>query len=133
MIRGREQLASLAPLTQYLATAYLDYLDSHGVDGTVTSTQRSYIEQARLWWAWITGRSRIPAAPPGESRHEIGLAFDFSTADPRADPATLNAIAQYFWLQGPTPRDPVHHSLDCDALLLARYQPDDCRRLPWLS
>lgn len=47
-----------------------------GLRPTVTSARRSRSLQARLWRAWISGRSRLPAARPGTSKHERGLAFD---------------------------------------------------------
>lgn len=42
----------------------------------VTSTRRSRAVQAQLYLRWITGRSRYPAARPGTSTHERGLAVD---------------------------------------------------------
>ncbi len=50
----------------------------------VTSARRSRSGQARLWKAYIEGRSNLPALPPGESLHEEGLAFDLAT--PGTDP-----------------------------------------------
>src|SRR5690349_8702947 len=42
----------------------------------VTSVLRSYQTQARLYRAYLAGRSAYPAAPPGTSYHEYGRAFD---------------------------------------------------------
>lgn len=64
----------------------LDWARSHGVDVTVTSVRRSRKEQEELYrkyqrcvedglFPWATG-CKYPAAPPGYSAHEYGLAFD---------------------------------------------------------
>lgn len=42
----------------------------------VTSTRRTRLEQSRLYMAYLAGASRFPAAPPGQSMHEYGRAFD---------------------------------------------------------
>jgi len=42
----------------------------------VTSTFRSLDEQRSLYERFLRGESRFPAAPPGMSRHNFGLAFD---------------------------------------------------------
>lgn len=42
----------------------------------ITSVRRSSTEQARLYRRYQAGLSRYPAAPPGHSTHETGLAFD---------------------------------------------------------
>ena len=51
---------------------------ANGIAVTVTSTVRSRATQARLYRAYVEGRSRYPAAPPGTSKHERGLAFDIA-------------------------------------------------------
>lgn len=48
----------------------------YGVPVTVTSTLRSRQEQATLYSRYLAGRSNFPAAPPGTSKHEAGLAWD---------------------------------------------------------
>jgi len=45
--------------------------------GQLTSTRRSRAEQTQLYDAYLRGESRFPAAPPGHSKHELGLAFDY--------------------------------------------------------
>lgn len=49
-------------------------------NGSLTSARRSRSEQTRLYARFLSGRSQYPAAPPGSSLHELGLAFDM-TAD----------------------------------------------------
>jgi len=48
-----------------------------GLQGRFSSTLRSNAEQARLYKRAVAGQSRFPAAPPGGSAHEYGLAFDY--------------------------------------------------------
>jgi len=43
---------------------------------TITSVRRSSSEQARLYRRFLAGQSLYPAAPPGQSKHEFGLAWD---------------------------------------------------------
>lgn len=47
----------------------------------VTSVVRSRSEQARLYRRYLAGLSLFPAAPPGKSKHERGLAFDVIARD----------------------------------------------------
>lgn len=42
----------------------------------VTSTRRSHQAQVRLYRRYVSGLSPLPAAPPGQSAHEYGYAFD---------------------------------------------------------
>ena len=85
------------------------YLLGMGFDSRVTSTVRSQAQQAVLYRAYREGRSRYPAAPPGTSTHERGLAFDLA-----ADPAALalaGTIAPLYGLRwGGTfgVPDPIH-------------------------
>jgi len=44
----------------------------------VTSARRSRADQYRLYQKFLRGESTIPAAPPGLSLHEHGLAFDMA-------------------------------------------------------
>lgn len=78
----------------------------------LTSAKRSSKKQAELYQAWREGRSRIPAAPPGRSAHEHGLALDFSVGTPYPQNKRLwerywqIARAHGFRVLGE--RDPVH-------------------------
>jgi peptidoglycan LD-endopeptidase CwlK len=51
-------------------------LDRRGFNPQVTSGLRSRASQAKLYDDYIHGRSKLPAAPPGRSAHEYGLAID---------------------------------------------------------
>lgn len=48
----------------------------------VVSTYRSWGEQQRLYDRYRQGLSEYPAAPPGQSLHNYGLAFDLVTTVP---------------------------------------------------
>lgn len=73
----------------------------------VTSVRRSRAKQALLYRRYLAGRSRFPAAPPGRSLHEYGLAFDMVT-----EPRSALGILGSWWRQlGGTyggRRDPIH-------------------------
>jgi hypothetical protein len=49
--------------------------------GQLTSTWRSPADQARLYEAFLRGEARYPAAPPGQSSHQFGRAFDYVAPD----------------------------------------------------
>lgn len=72
----------------------------------VTSVTRSRAKQALLYRRFLAGQSRFPAAPPGRSQHEFGLAFDIVT-----DPFWALDILGHWWKQvGGTwhPSDRIH-------------------------
>jgi D-alanyl-D-alanine carboxypeptidase len=77
----------------------------------VTSARRTYAEQARLYRRFRAGLAQLPAAPPGHSRHEVGLAVDIARrgTPPFEDPylyALGAAWSDAGW--GWWPSDPVH-------------------------
>jgi hypothetical protein len=83
-----------------------------GAGLVVTSARRTRREQERLWRLSQSGQNNgLPAAPPGQSDHEVGLAWDMArlNVDPLNDPvlAELGAAWQRqggrWWA-----RDPVH-------------------------
>lgn len=47
----------------------------------LTSVRRSRRQQTLLWRRFLAGLSKYPAAPPGTSDHEKGLAFDIYSED----------------------------------------------------
>ena len=58
------------------ADKLLKLAQSRGTPVSVTSVRRTRGLQRRLYQDFLQGRSRYPAAPPGRSKHELGLAFD---------------------------------------------------------
>lgn len=73
----------------------------------VTSVRRSRRQQARLYRRFLAGQSRFPAAPPGQSLHEQGRAFDIY-----ADDETLRRLGAIWERAGGTWGgrfgDPIH-------------------------
>ena len=62
---------------QDYANKLVERAAAEGIDLKVTSLVRSREEQQRLYDAWLArGKTGLPAAPPGKSKHEQGLAFD---------------------------------------------------------
>ena len=70
---------SLTDLVPELASFARDLVDAAGRAGLqprITSTIRSHSEQRRLYNRFLAGQAGYPVAPPGQSAHEYGLAFD---------------------------------------------------------
>jgi hypothetical protein len=76
VIQGREKLVGLYEPWRQWCEYVLEYLDRRGFAPIVTSGLRTNGEQLRLYQLYLAGRSRLPAAPPGRSAHNYGLAID---------------------------------------------------------
>lgn len=78
----------------------------------VTSSRRSRSKQAQLYERYRSGQSPIPAAPPGGSLHQYGLAFDLARIgkNPLNDPLLnwLGQLWEYIGGRYGGQRDPVH-------------------------
>lgn len=111
-------LKGLDPRAEPIARAFLQFLADHGVRAYVTSTRRDPSEQARLYACFKrTGcsdcnkrpgqRGCYPAAPPGQSTHALGAAFDV-----RLDPPVYAAAGQVWeslgFTWGGRFSDPIH-------------------------
>ncbi len=85
------------------------YYDSRLV---VTSGFRDLSKQRELYEKWLSGQSQIPAAPPGKSLHNYGLAFDLARLglDPMEDRLLqwLGSLWDQVGGQWGQSRDPVH-------------------------
>lgn len=77
MISGTAKLNGLYPPWKDWCSWCLNELKRRGYSGTVTSGVRSSTKQRQLYLDYVNGRSSLPAAPPGRSAHEYGLAIDF--------------------------------------------------------
>lgn len=66
------------PKLQYYAEQLIALGNRYGLGARLTSGRRSHAEQKKLYEAYISGRSVLPAAPPGKSKHEFGLAVDIT-------------------------------------------------------
>jgi hypothetical protein len=73
----------------------------------VTSTYRTYTQQAMLYRRYLAGQSIYPAAPPGRSLHQYGRAFDLV-----APAAILQQLGRIWESWGGTwggrGNDPIH-------------------------
>jgi hypothetical protein len=78
-----------------------------GLDPRVTSTVRSRGEQSVLYDRYLRGLSKFPAAPPGRSLHERGLAIDLVSRDPEL----LGRYWKYYIGGRWSPTDSVHYDL----------------------
>lgn len=65
-------LNQLQPWLRPYARALVAYFPSL----RITSVYRSYSKQTELYRRYLAGHSRYPAAPPGYSKHQYGLAWD---------------------------------------------------------
>ncbi len=68
-------LAELAPGYEPMARYFAQRIQAAGGTVIITSVRRSAATQQRLYDAAQSGRSPYPAAKPGHSLHERGLAF----------------------------------------------------------
>jgi hypothetical protein len=89
-----------------------DLVDAAGRAGLlprITSTVRSNSEQRRLYNRFLAGQAGYPVAPPGQSAHEYGLAFDM-VVSPMEALADVGATWRS-WGGGWNPSDAVHFEL----------------------
>ena len=75
----------------------------------ITSTIRSNSEQRRLYNRFLAGQAGYPVAPPGQSAHEYGLAFDM-VVSPMEALADVGALWKS-WGGGWNGKDAVHFEL----------------------
>src|SRR5689334_18876199 len=106
-------LHSLVPQLWMPASALISWAERQGWAPRVTSARRTRGQQARLYRTWLAGLSPYPAAPPGQSMHELGRAFDLGGLSD-AQLATLGAVWERLtpgarW--GGRFHDPIHFEL----------------------
>ena len=89
-----------------LTAAADEYKSITGKAVTVTSGLRDSTKQQQLYDAYISGRSKFPAARPGTSKHERGLAVDVNQSD--ADVLDSMGLLKKHGLSRPVAGDPVH-------------------------
>lgn len=91
-----------------------------GLQGRFTSTLRTSAEQTRLYRRFLAGASQFPAAPPGASAHEYGLAFDYVVQPYDVQPQ-LGALWRS-WGGGWSQSDAIHFELPgASAAVLEAY------------
>ena len=109
---------SLAQLDQQFRP-YAEYLVKVArtlAPATVTSTRRTWAEQAGLYQDYLAGRRPLPVAPPERSRHVWGLAVDLVVGKYRAGgppSPEMQALGEWWQKSGGVwggKADPVHFS-----------------------
>ena len=102
-----KDVSGLSPgLARALQQAAAEYNQITGKTVEVTSAVRDSAKQAELYEAYVSGKSKFPAAPPGSSKHERGLAVDISQAV--ADDMDRMGLLKKYGLSRPVANDPVH-------------------------
>jgi len=87
----RTSLSTLQPFLQPYARWLVSVAPYAGATSVrITSVLRSRAEQQQLYSNWLAGRNAYPVAPPGTSKHELGLAWDMVT-EPYSALSTLGA------------------------------------------
>ena len=104
---SRASLLDLVPEMQPAATQLYNICVQAGANPTITSTLRTYAEQAALYDDYIAGRSKYPADKPGTSAHEFGYAFDMSMPWPGDEVQAGQVWVGWGGVYGGA-RDPVH-------------------------
>lgn len=102
-------LRGVDPRLQYFAEALIYYASYYGFSPRVTSGVRTRTEQTRLYQRYISGGSVLPAAPPGHSKHEYGLAVDIM-ANSSEGLAWMGRVWKSWGLTW-SPTDPVHFEI----------------------
>ncbi len=72
------RLEELEPWLYPWANYLVRFASAYGAH--VTSVRRSYREQLQLYTDYLSGYSPYPAAPPGQSMHQLGRAFDLAAS-----------------------------------------------------
>lgn len=78
-----------------VARLFARLIESYGQRVTVTSVGRSRAKQTALWQRCMAGLSNFPAAAPGSSPHELGIAFDLMLTPPGPGVPESRAFAYY--------------------------------------
>lgn len=101
-----------------------------GIGIRIVSTYRSVGEQSRLYKAFVArGKKGLPAARPGQSYHNFGLAVDIAT-DPPDALARVGRLAEQAGLRwGGRFRDPVHIDAGSVVTLREAAQNFNARKL----
>lgn len=104
MAAAAPNLSKVHPTLRAIARNLPRVAAAQGYQVRVTSGYRSRATQAKLYSDYVKGLSLYPAAPPGTSDHEKGLALDILSTNVEALVRDLTSVG-LGW-QGPD--DPIH-------------------------
>ena len=105
-LQGKSLAGIDSRLADAISSAAGEYKALTGRAVTVTSGLRTREEQEKLYRESQSGRSSFPAAPPGNSLHERGMAIDVNRSD--ADGLDRAGLLSKYGLSRPVAGDPVH-------------------------
>lgn len=103
-------LRGVDPTLAFYAEQLIAFGAVAGFQPRITSGRRTFAEQKKLYDRFISGHSALPAAPPGRSKHEFGLAVDM-TANSLPGLTWLGTVWRSWGLTWGAPSDPVHFEL----------------------
>ena len=102
----RESFLQLdSDIQQKVLAAAVDYNQQTGNKLRINSAMRSFEKQQELYDAYISGKSKFPAAKPGTSLHESGRAIDIEQG--KNDAVAIASLIKQ-GLSQPIKNDPVH-------------------------
>jgi len=111
-------LSALDPRFRPFVEALIRVAQYNGLRVQVTSTRRTRAQQALLYQRFLRcqregGRACLPALPPGQSDHEVGMAVDLVVNGDYRSPqqAALGALWRSWGGRWPGEADPVHFSV----------------------
>src|SRR5713226_5191611 len=110
-------LGTLEPFLIPAAEQLVSIAAAAGLSPRVSSARRSRGQQALLYRRFLAGQSRFPAAPPGRSTHELGLAFDLWVNDE----SQLADLGQVWEQMGGTWGGRFHDPIHFEAAGAAEY------------
>jgi len=119
-LAGKDLSGVNKDLVSKLTAAASEFKAKTGQPVSVTSGMRTAEKQAQLYQAYISGKSSIPANPPGKSNHETGNAVDVSSNQAR-QMDKMGILAKYGLSRPLGEKDPVHIQLSGTGTSQASY------------
>lgn len=104
-------LSKIHPTLKTIARNLPRVARAAGFNVRITSGYRSYATQAKLFRDYVNGVAAYPANPPGQSKHEKGLALDILTDNLEGLVNLLTSVG----LVWAGPSDPIHFEMPAGA------------------
>jgi len=106
-VAGPNLSSKVHPFLRKIAYNLPRVAKAQGWTARVTSGYRSYETQKKLYLEYLAGRALYPANPPGQSKHEKGLALDIVSNNDQALVNLLTSVG----LVWAGPADPIHFEM----------------------